>query len=158
MLASSAAACAACNDNRPHLTQPPRNLPCIAMRTITPSDLPMTWEIPMGILSQNATTYRHWSAYAKDKRRWLLTLAVALRDLRGLRLARSRWRIVRIYGGRHREMDLANLIGGAKPIPDCLTKLGVIVDDKPSCFSCDYEQVRDETGRNLTVLQLLSVQ
>ena len=41
---------------------------------------------------------------------------------------------------RTRQLDYANLVGGAKPIPDSLIGLGYLVDDGPKWFRCSYEQ------------------
>jgi hypothetical protein len=51
-------------------------------------------------------------------------------------------------------MDYGNLVGGTKPIFDSLTRNAVILDDKPSCFKCDYSQRRgDEEIVILTLLE-----
>jgi len=105
------------------------------------------------IASQNRTTYAHWTVYAAEKRRWKAEAAVVMRPLSGLRFEWSRWSLLRRYAGRKREMDMANLVGGAKPLIDQLTEMEVIVDDAPAHFSCAYAQQRSD--ENLTVLTLL---
>ena len=104
--------------------------------------LPFNLDLPLKLSSQNKTQWAHWSVAMKDKSRWSNYLAHMLGPLQGRMYCWSSWRITRFYSGRQKEMDLANLIGGAKPIPDILQEFGVIVDDKPSNFSCSYEQIK----------------
>ena len=55
---------------------------------------------------------------------------------------------LRIVSYRNRLVDFANLVGGAKPIPDCLQRLGYIVDDSPKWFECDYQQIQCPAPKN----------
>jgi hypothetical protein len=103
-------------------------------------------------LSQNETTYAHWKVHAKDKADWMARLRPLVHLLGGT-YEWSQWRIVRLYSGRHRLMDFGNLVGGFKPAADCLTELGVIVDDSPKYFKADYEQL--PADRTATVLYLV---
>lgn len=54
--------------------------------------------------------------------------------------------------------DLDNLYGGAKPLIDCLTQLGIIEDDKPSCVKA-YECLSQRTaqGTGFTVIEVISL-
>lgn len=108
--------------------------------------------IPGSILSQNKTTYAHWRAYAKDKKRWLGLLAPWAGPLGG-RYLWSSWRLTREWAPPSREFDYGNLVGGFKPVLDCLTELNVIQDDRPACFKADYHQVQGPVTR--TVIELL---
>ncbi len=103
--------------------------------------------------SQNATTYSHWRVHYDDKKDWLTRVVDHFYKYRGVCLPWSRWSLRRIYAGRNRELDYANLVGGAKPLIDSLIDTGIIVDDAPAYFKCDYEQERGEN--NCTVLELL---
>lgn len=51
-------------------------------------------------------------------------------------------------------LDYGNLVGGAKPIPDCLKALGYIRDDRPSLFTCTYTQVRCKPSEVRTTITL----
>lgn len=86
--------------------------------------------------SQNDSLYRHWKAYTTERDAWFVLLRAQLPPMRPVehpvRMA------IRSY--RSRLMDYANLVGGAKPIPDCLIRLGYLKDDSPTWFSCTYEQ------------------
>ena len=108
------------------------------MKIITQAD------IRLAIPSQNVTQYAHWSKYHAIKKSWLYALRAALGTAPAT-LGRSPRR-VEIIAWRSREMDYANLVGGAKPIPDALTRLGWLVDDSPQWMVCSYEQ-RLEKGR-----------
>ncbi|TVR43524.1 MAG: hypothetical protein EA402_09485 [Planctomycetota bacterium] len=59
--------------------------------------------------------------------------------------------LIRSY--RNRLVDYANLVGGAKPIPDCLQRLGYLEDDSPRWFECSYEQLRCPRSEERTELQ-----
>ncbi len=48
--------------------------------------------------------------------------------------------VIAIRSYRARLLDYGNLVAGAKPIPDCLKRLGVIHDDSPKWFDCTYTQ------------------
>jgi len=106
------------------------------------------------ISSQNNSTYSHWSVYKRGKDGWSMALALLLRPVAGLRLNWSEWQITRCWAPPRRELDYGNLVGGAKPIPDCLIEAGVIVDDKPAHFSCGYFQLRTK-GESYTTITLL---
>jgi hypothetical protein len=141
------------SNNRSPLTRPPHAPQSTDMPTVT---TPREWVLPRDIKSQNSTTYSHWRVYYNEKKAWLAVVSRCMRDMHGMRLDRSTWRIVRRYCGRQREMDHANLVGGCKALVDCLTKCGIIVDDAPKYFDCNYEQWRNEEGLTGTVVQLLS--
>ena len=101
--------------------------------------------------SQNAAQYRHWSAYTRERDAWFVLLRAQLPPrepvAHPVRLA------IRSY--RQRLVDFANLVGGAKPIPDCLIRLGYLKDDSPRWFSCDYQQHRVAKADERTELEIL---
>lgn len=86
--------------------------------------------------SQNRSQYQHWSTYTRERNAWFALLRQQLMPREPVavpvRLA------IRSY--RTRLCDYANFVGGAKPIPDCLIRLGYIKDDNPKWFHCSYEQ------------------
>ncbi len=96
--------------------------------------------------SQNQAQYRHWSTYTRERDAWFLLLRsqLAPRDppTEPVRLI--------IHSYRVRLVDFANLVGGAKAIPDCLVRLGYIKDDSPRWFSCDYFQTQVPRGDERT--------
>jgi len=101
--------------------------------------------------SQNASMYRHWSAYTAERDAWFVLLRAQLPPRRppsgAIRLA------IRSY--RARLVDYANLVGGAKPIPDCLIRLGYLKDDGPEWFSCTYEQFQVAKGEERTEIEFV---
>lgn len=113
--------------------------------------------LPTGIVikrrvpSQNTNQYRHWSHYRKERDHWFILLRQQLPPVRGgdqpVRLA------IRSY--RTRLVDYANLVGGAKPIPDCLIRLGYLVDDSPKWFRCSYEQFQVAKAEERTEIDFL---
>ena len=86
--------------------------------------------------SQNASMYRHWSAYTKERDAWFVLLRAQLPP----RAAVAAPVRLAIRSFRARLVDFANLVGGAKPIPDCLIRLGYLKDDHPHWFACEYQQ------------------
>jgi hypothetical protein len=88
------------------------------------------------IPSQNAAQYAHWSKYTSERDTWFLLLRAHLPPQNPpsepVRL------LLRSF--RTRLLDYANLVGGAKAIPDCLKRLGYIKDDSPRWFHCEYFQ------------------
>jgi hypothetical protein len=86
--------------------------------------------------SQNNAQYAHWSLYTKERDMWFMLLRAQLPPRHSpeepVRL------ILRSF--RTRLLDYANLVGGAKAIPDCLKRLGYIKDDSPRWFHCEYFQ------------------
>jgi len=88
--------------------------------------------------SQNLSQYRHWRTYTKERDTWFLLLRAQLPPV--IQVAEPRR--IAIHSYRTRMIDYANLVGGAKPIPDCLVRLGYLRDDSPAWFVCDYHQTR----------------
>lgn len=88
------------------------------------------------IPSQNKSQYAHWSSYCTERDTWFVLIRAQLPPRQPvdqpIRIA------LRSY--RTRLVDYANLVGGAKPIPDILTRLGYIYDDSPRWFYCEYSQ------------------
>ena len=101
--------------------------------------------------SQNASMYRHWSAYTAERDAWFVLLRAQLPPRRPpsgpVRLA--------IRSFRNRLVDYANLVGGAKPIPDCLIRLGYLKDDGPDWFTCTYEQEQVAKAEERTEIEFL---
>jgi ABC-type branched-subunit amino acid transport system ATPase component len=63
--------------------------------------------------------------------------------------------IIKAAGLRTRLVDYANFVGGAKPIPDCLIRLGYLKDDSPRWFHCDYYQSVVPKDQERTELQFV---
>lgn len=101
--------------------------------------------------SQNASMYRHWKAYTTERDAWFVLLRAQLAPRQPVavpvRLA------IRSY--RTRLVDYANLVGGAKPIPDCLIRLGWLKDDSPRWFTCSYEQFQVPAAEERTEIEFL---
>lgn len=101
--------------------------------------------------SQNQTQYRHWSEYVREREAWFLLLRAQLPPRRPpehpVRIALRSYRL--------RLVDFANLVGGAKPIPDALTRLGWIRDDHPRWFFCDYSQIQVPRAEERTEIEFL---
>lgn len=115
--------------------------------------LPLILTFDRLIKSQNHTTYSHWSRYYADEKDWLRRVRLQTQKYQGLYLPWSSWRVERIYRHPAKEMDYANLVGGAKPLIDSLIKCRMIVDDRPANFECDYQQYPGD--RSMTILTLI---
>lgn len=101
--------------------------------------------------SQNQSQYRHWSLYHAEKEAWFVLLRAQLTPRKApeepVRL------VLRSY--RARLMDYANLVGGAKPIPDALIRLGYLKDDSPRWFHCEYFQFQVKKPDERTELEFI---
>jgi hypothetical protein len=101
--------------------------------------------------SQNQSQYRHWTLYMREKDTWFVLLRAQLPPRHPVQVPVR----MRLTSYRMRLVDYANLVGGAKPIPDCLIRLGWLKDDSPRWFHCDYHQVRVPRADERTVLEFL---
>ncbi len=124
--------------------------------------LPIQINCTRPLLSQNAHHGRHWRAKSKEADAWKAHLEPYLTEtgLVGLSLTWSKWRLIRVIHAPARSFDYANLVGGAKPVPDALIYHGVVKDDKVSCFECAYGEITvadlgDEPESTQTILTLL---
>jgi hypothetical protein len=109
------------------------------------------FRFPRRVPSQNQLHYRHWSRYTQERDAWFILLRSQLPPRHGetgpVAMA------IRSY--RLRLVDYANLVGGAKPIPDCLIRLGYLRDDGPAWFRCSYEQFLVPRAEERTEIEFL---
>jgi len=101
--------------------------------------------------SQNQLHYRHWSRYTQERDAWFILLRAQLPPRRPVQEPVA----LAIRSYRQRLVDYANLVGGAKPIPDCLIRLGYLVDDAPRWFRCTYEQHQVARAQERTEIAFL---
>lgn len=97
----------------------------------SPRELEITVNIPTP--SPNEWVRAHWSTYAKIKKYWMTRLHHAsIRHcgigIFGKPISHASLTIERIGC---RELDRDNLIGGMKPVIDCLIALGFLENDTP---------------------------
>ena len=113
------------------------------------------YERPLIILrrvpSQNQSQYRHWSLYMKEKELWYVLIRAHLSPRQSVQEPVR----LRLVSYRNRLVDFANLVGGAKPIPDALVRLGWLKDDSPRWFHCDYSQLQVPRGEERTELTFI---
>jgi hypothetical protein len=102
--------------------------------------------------SQNASQYRHWSAYTRERDAWFILLRAKLPP----KAPPDEPVRVRLHSFRTKLVDYANLVGGAKPIPDSLIRLGYIKDDSPRWFSCDYFQTQVPKADERTEIEFIA--
>jgi hypothetical protein len=110
----------------------------------------MLISILRAVPSQNATTYAHWSKYARERDTWMALLRAQLTP-RNPPTVKMR---MRIHTYRKRKLDYGNLVGGAKPIPDCLVRLGYLKDDSPDWMECAYAQTVVPKGEERTDIEI----
>lgn len=115
---------------------------------------PITVVIAREVPSQNRFQYSHWLAYTRERDAWLLMLRVHLRPRPHPPTRPVRATILSL---RNRIIDYGNFVGGAKPIPDCLKRLGYIVDDSPRWWTCEYVQQRAPKALRCTRIHLQEV-
>ena len=101
------------------------------------------------IPSQNRFQYAHWRAYAAERDAWFVLLRAHLTP----RSPAPEFPVrIRLHSFRTRLLDYANLVGGAKPIPDALIRLGYLKDDHPRWFHADYHQTQVAKAEERTEL------
>ena len=102
--------------------------------------------------TQNRSQYAHWSRYTRERDAWFILLRAQLppREPVAVPVALA----IRSY--RLRLCDYANLVGGAKIIPDCLVRLGYLKDDAPTWFRCHYEQHQVPRTEERTEIEFLA--
>ncbi len=122
---------------RPSDCAPPKSLPVITL--------------PRRVPSQNQSQYRHWTKYKQEKDTWFVLLRAQLTP----RQPPDHAVRMRLTSYRVRLVDYANLVGGAKPIPDALIRLGWLRDDSPRWFFCEYFQIQVPKAEERTVLEFL---
>jgi hypothetical protein len=103
------------------------------------------------IPSQNRSQYAHWSTYCKERDTWFVLMRAQLPPRQ--RIAQPVRLVLRSY--RTRLVDYANLVGGAKPIPDILARLGYIHDDSPRWFYCEYQQIQVAKADERTEIEFI---
>ncbi len=119
-----------------------------------PAELPYrrTFLLRRRIPSQNQFHYAHWRKYAAERDAWFLLLRAQLAP----RAQPPQWPVrIRLHSFRTRLLDYANLVGGAKPIPDALMRLGYLKDDSPRWFHADYHQTLVAKAEERTELEFL---
>ncbi len=110
--------------------------------------------IPYKIRSENEFIYSHWRKYKKYKDAWYWILKSIVR-FRKPRV--TDYQTIKIWSIRKRILDYGNLVGGCKPVPDALIRLGWLVDDSPSWCKIHYDQVKlgeTDYSEEGTVLEL----
>jgi len=112
----------------------------------------MTWtfSLPREVQTGNALAYRHWRFRHADKLAWLGLLRSELL-LRPVPLATMRRKVL-IFSYRKRILDDDNLIAGAKHLRDCLTVVGLILDDNARGARVTYEQETVIKGRKTSTV------
>jgi hypothetical protein len=101
--------------------------------------------------SQNVSQYRHWRTYTQERDAWFVLLRSKLPPREPVN---EPIRMV-LHSYRSRLVDYANLVGGAKPIPDSLIRLGYLKDDSPRWFVCDYHQTQVPKSEERTEIEFI---
>ena len=108
--------------------------------------------LPSQILWVNKRGMGGSLAYKRERDVWYCLLRAALRP----KVAPEHLVRVRIISFRSQLLDFGNLVGGSKMIPDGLTILGYLKDDKPKWFHCDYEQRKCPRASVCTIIHLIN--
>lgn len=100
---------------------------------------------PKKIDSQNIWQNLHWTDRRKLRIEWHWSLIEAMNKAK-VRKTKVAPGFVRMKITSYRKvlLDVGNLIGGAKPIPDVMIKLGLLKDDSPKWCDIEYAQVIDK--------------
>ena len=116
--------------------------------TVTHS--PLTIVVAREVKSCNDWMYAHFRKYMQERDAWMITLRVRLRP-RTPPTGKVR---IRITSRRGKLLDFGNFVAGCKPIPDCLSRMGYLRDDKPRFFECEYVQVNAPKGLRGTTIEI----
>lgn len=116
-------------------------------------DVPRQWAFR---LDTPAVSQNQLKGNGKGRSGWLYRkirdkfLAMLTRHTLAIPKATQKRRVffTRTYTGRAKPFDRDNLIAGMKPLRDCLTELGIIVDDSDKWLEAHYQQ---ELGHTNTI-------
>lgn len=98
---------------------------------------------------------RRW-LYRRERDAWVDEIRVARMLQRIPRaIGKRRVTIMRVYGGRQKERDRDNLIGGQKIVLDALVFEDLLISDSASGVDVTYHQERGQpTGLRITIEEL----
>lgn len=124
--------------------------------TVTPLPMCDTWmsiTIRRSIESQNKRDSAHWSKRSRDAKIWYNLIRAQLPP------KESPDHLVRIHiiSYRNRFVDQANLIGGSKPLPDALVRLGYLRDDSLKWMEATYQQIKCTKDAQRTEILFLNL-
>lgn len=116
----------------------------------------MILTIPREIPSHNKHYHAaHWSVVTRERKAWETATMVAAAHAKAERSELPRHCTVRILAKRKRLIrDIANLIGGAKPLVDALVSLRLIYDDADRWCTLHYAQELCRGKAPSTVVQI----
>lgn len=107
--------------------------------------------IPKKIESQNKHNKQHWTKYSKYKCNWF----TAIGFICGKGNHQDKKQSIKITSVRKRLIDVSNLWGGIKPIPDALIKFGHIKDDSPKWLEIDVVQILTKDKKEIgTIIEV----
>jgi hypothetical protein len=112
---------------------------------------PISLRIPLETPSVNAWHGAHWRRYRLHFDRWFVQLRARLTPRAAPPDCLIRGRIITYRG---RLLDYANLVGGCKPIPDVLKRLGYLKDDSPKWWDAVYAEHLAPPEERHTLIQL----
>ncbi len=107
--------------------------------------------VPSQNLWNNKRGYNGTRIYGEERDAWMVLLRAKITPRQRTKVPRE----MRITSYRKILIDYGNLVGGAKMIPDCLIKLGVLWDDKPQWLKCEYLQFKAPEAMRGTVVEIL---
>lgn len=101
--------------------------------------------------SVNETMWGHWTKYTAERDIWYTLIRCKLiprspPETRPIKLG--------IISHRVRLLDITNLYGGAKAIPDGLKRLGYLVDDSPKWCDLTVTQEKCIKAEERTVITM----
>jgi len=98
---------------------------------------------PIRVVSLNVWKNADWRVYHKEREKWLKYLSLVIPN--GVHHDNFRYVSITVYHKNYaRFYDQDNLIGGCKPVVDCLKELGWIFDDTRNWVRVWYYQTRIE--------------
>lgn len=92
-----------------------------------------TFTLPRAIESQNKTQWAHWTKSLKIKNAWRELVSYTVKGK--IPASRGGKRKLSIYRYGPRELDVTNIVGGAKFLIDALVDWHILFDDSPKYFA-----------------------
>lgn len=111
--------------------------------------------LPIVTKSNNQLLRMHWAVRRRIKVSYMDELLVAIRESKyaNRELLTNKKRKCHIISFRKRLLDADNLVGGLKPLIDCLVEWKLLKDDSPEFVELKIEQKKSKHPRTEIILK-----
>ncbi len=117
-------------------------------------DNELSFTINKKLWSQNERDGAHWAVRKKDRDDWYRRILLILGPI-GLGIHKATGpRLMTIVRYGSRQLDAANMAGGAKGLIDAIVAHGLLQDDTPDDVVITYEQRKCKRGEEKTEIRI----